>query len=70
MKGLRTHLLLVPALVFVAFFGRTLPANADFVDDWFAHNVAGLERAAEVYRVAVRENGTIDHQATELLRTD
>lgn len=45
MKGLGTQLLLVPALVLVAFFGRTLPASADLVDDWLAHKVTGLEPA-------------------------
>jgi N-methylhydantoinase B len=37
----------------------------DVAEGWISR-----ERAAEVYRVAVREDGTIDHQDTERLRTD
>ena len=37
----------------------------DVVEGWVSH-----ERAAEVYRVAIREDGTIDRRATERLRTE
>ena len=37
----------------------------DVVEGWISS-----ARAAEVYRVAVREDGTIDHHATERLRAN